>query len=55
MVSPGPALVETIPDFHNTRKRLEDFLSSVKKDSCDRVAEVEDLIAFLPRKSIFGG
>ena len=48
---PGPALVETIPDFHNTRKRLEDFLSSVKKDSCERVAEVEDLIAFAKAKA----
>lgn len=48
---PGPALVETIPDFHNTRKRLEDFLSSVQKDSCDRVVEVEDLIAFAKEKA----
>ena len=44
---PGPPLVETIPDFHNTLKRLEHFESAVRDDSCGRVQEVEDLVEFV--------
>ena len=34
-------LYETIPDFHNTRARVEGFFKKVKKDECGRVKEVE--------------
>ena len=34
-------LYETIPDFHNTRARVEGFFEKVKKDECGRVKEVE--------------
>ena len=35
-------LYETIPNFHNTRARIETFLKDVEKDECDRVAEVKE-------------
>ena len=38
---------ETIPDFHNTRKRLDTLFEDVKKDPCNRVHEVPDEIAYL--------
>lgn len=34
-------LYETIPNFHNTRARVENFLKNVEKDECGRVKEVE--------------
>lgn len=34
----------TIPDFHNTKKRLEKFFEDVEADPCGRVAEVMDEI-----------
>lgn len=40
-------LVETIPDFHNTRKRYEKFLQAVAEDSAGRAAEAADEIAYL--------
>jgi Ser/Thr protein kinase RdoA (MazF antagonist) len=43
---PGDPLVDTIPDFHNTRMRFEDLLSAVERDKVNRVAEVVDLIDF---------
>lgn len=33
-------LYETIPDFHNTRRRIEVFFDHVKEDPCGRVGEV---------------
>ncbi len=33
---PGGDLHETIPDFHNTRKRVDDLLAAVKMDVCNR-------------------
>lgn len=33
-------LVETIPDFHNTKKRLETFFSHVAQDPCGRCESV---------------
>lgn len=33
-------LFTTIPDFHNTRKRLETFFAHVEEDPCGRVEEV---------------
>jgi len=43
---PLDKLNETIPDFHNTKKRLDNFFEKVKEDPCGRAAEVADEIAF---------
>lgn len=40
-------LIDTIPDFHNTRKRFEQFIASVQADRMGRAAEVAEEIAFL--------
>lgn len=40
-------LYETIPDFHNTRKRLNDFAVHVSEDSCDRVESVAPEIEYI--------
>lgn len=49
---PADTLFETIPDFHNTKKRFEAFEKSVKDDICGRAANVEAEIAFaMARKS----
>jgi len=40
-------LETTIPDFHNTPKRYNDFLSDIELDVCDRVDEVSKEIAFI--------
>lgn len=37
----------TIPDFHNTRKRFERLECTVAQDPCDKVAEVEEELAYL--------
>jgi len=39
-------LYETIPDFHNTPKRLEKFFADVEADVCGRVCEVQAEIEF---------
>lgn len=39
-------LHETIPDFHNTPKRLEKFFSDVEEDVCGRACEVTKEIEF---------
>lgn len=36
----------TIPDFHNTKKRLNDFFAKVKEDPCGRVKDISEDIAF---------
>ncbi|MGN1014704.1 MAG: phosphotransferase enzyme family protein [Butyricicoccus sp.] len=38
-------LVETIPNFHNTRLRLENFFQDVEADECGRCHEVQEEIA----------
>ena len=43
----GATLHETIKDFHNTKKRLDDFFAHVAEDPCGRVKEVETEIAYL--------
>ncbi|MFC5862528.1 phosphotransferase enzyme family protein [Acidicapsa dinghuensis] len=43
---PAPRLHETIPDFHNTPKRLEAFLRALGADPCNRAAEARDEIAY---------
>ena len=40
-------LYETIPSFHDTRKRLNDFRRSVANDPCGRAASVPGEIAFI--------
>ena len=40
-------LYETIPNFHNTRKRYETFVASVKADKAGRAAEVREEIDYL--------
>ncbi len=40
-------LYETIPDFHNTKKRLERFFENVEKDEYGRVAEVREEIEYI--------
>ena len=40
-------LHDTIPNFHNTKKRLEGFFANVEKDEYGRVAEVKEEIEFI--------
>lgn len=43
----GSVLYETIPDFHNTKKRLDTFFSHVEENPCGRVDEVQKEIAYI--------
>ena len=43
----GSLLHETIPNFHNTKKRLDTFFAHVTDDPCGRVAEVDKEIAYI--------
>lgn len=43
----GSLLHETIPDFHNTEKRLDTLFAHVAEDSCGRVAEVQREIEYI--------
>ena len=40
-------LIETIPDFHQTRQRYEQFCAAIAEDKAGRVAEVQEEIDFL--------
>ncbi len=40
-------LYETIPDFHNTKRRMMDFFVHVNEDSCDRVESVSAEIDYI--------
>lgn len=44
---PGPALHETIPNFHNSPLRFKAFESAVEKDICRRAKNVQKEIVFL--------
>ncbi|WP_033164374.1 aminoglycoside phosphotransferase family protein [Clostridium sp. KNHs205] len=48
---PAESLYETIPDFHNTRKRYEDFLEAVRRDAKGRVKEVQKEIQFIMERA----
>jgi len=48
-------LVESIPDFHNTRKRLEKLAKDVEADECGRVAECRREIELILANREFGG
>ena len=41
------ALIDSIPNFHNTKKRYATFLASVEKDAAGRVASVQEEIRFI--------
>jgi Ser/Thr protein kinase RdoA (MazF antagonist) len=43
---PGPRLHESIPDFHNTRKRFEVFERAVAEDRAGRGAGAQDAVSF---------
>ena len=43
---PGPRLVETIPDFHHTRRRFEALARAVGRDARNRAKEAAPEIAF---------
>ena len=43
----GSVLHETIPDFHNTKKRLDTLFSHVEKDEFGRVSEVSKEIEYI--------
>lgn len=44
---PGPSLHDTIPDFHNTRLRFEQFQKVLKEDPCNRAKDAKPEIEFL--------
>lgn len=48
---PEPPLHETIPDFHNTEKRLEWFENSVTLDRVKRVANLQSEIEFVRERA----
>jgi len=48
---PMDLLHETIPDFHNTKKRYENFLLALKNDVKERAKEIEAEINFLKERT----
>ena len=48
---PAETLYETIPDFHNTVKRYDNFIKAVEQDSCNRAAGVKDEIDFAVKRA----
>jgi len=48
---PADTLNETIPDFHNTKKRYERFLEVLEKDAVGRAGEVQEEIAFVKERA----
>lgn len=48
---PAASLYETIPDFHNTAKRYEDFLEAVRRDAKGRAKEVQTEIQFVRERA----
>jgi hypothetical protein len=44
---PGPALHESISDFHNTLRRFETFQRILKEDNCNRARNAKPEIKFL--------
>jgi len=52
-VFPAECLHETIPNFHNTPKRFQDFLKAVEEDKMGRAKEVETEIQFIKARSDF--
>ncbi len=50
---PADKLHETIPDFHNTPKRFENFLKAVEADTCGRAAGIIEEINFIREREPF--
>ena len=50
---PAESLFETIPDFHNTPKRYNDFMKAVERDICGRARNVGPEIEFLREREKF--
>ena len=50
---PAETLFETIPDFHNTPKRYENFLKAVEEDKCGRAESVKEEIKFVNDRKDF--
>ncbi|HHX72066.1 MAG TPA: aminoglycoside phosphotransferase family protein [Clostridiales bacterium] len=48
---PIHTLKDTIPDFHNTKKRMADFFAAVEKDECGRVKDVLPEIEFFRERA----
>jgi hypothetical protein len=48
---PGGPLYETIPYFHNIKKRLNDFFSVVEGDPANRAVEVKHEISFVEKRA----
>ncbi len=46
---PPDEIVETIPDFHDTRRRYQTLMEAVERDSCGRVGEVQMELEFVRR------
>lgn len=44
---PSEKLIETIPDFHNTKKRYANFQKAVEEDICNRVQSLKPEIDFV--------
>lgn len=44
---PGGRLRETIPHFHDTRRRFENLQKAIETDACGRAAEAREEIAFV--------
>jgi len=44
---PGPRLTETIPNFHHSRKRFENFQGSLERDETGRAASVKEETDFV--------
>ena len=52
---PAEQLIETIPNFHNTKKRFVDFVAAVAEDKAGRAKEVEQEIDFFfERRKMMG-
>ncbi len=50
---PAKSLHETIPDFHNTIQRFENFRKAVKEDVLGRAKEVQEEIRFVSEREEF--
>ena len=52
---PAEQLYETIPEFHNTIDRYQQFRASVELDPCGRVSQVQEEISYLLKQEEIAG
>ncbi len=52
---PGGRLIETIPDFHHTRRRFDHFLKAVEADRSNRAASAQPEIEFARKRQALTG